>query len=579
MKSGFQAPITINEAMKSIQDKKYLLPSFQREFVWDYWRIEEFFDSLMRGYHINSMLFWSVEGKSKNAWKFYKFLEHYRERYHIHNEFVNTKNYEDFYAILDGQQRLTSLYLALFGHYDTHKYNTKWEDIDDKFDKNYFYFNLSQTEEPYYDNVKYEFLWLEEEETKGQTIYLDKHKQKWLKCGDIYDPEKDYNSKKEELAQKYNLNKNEKERLNLLYQKIFEEKIINFYLECDQNPEKVVDIFIRMNSLGKPLQKPDIIFSIIVSNWEKTDARNEILNLVDHINKELEFKINKDLIFKGFLFLFKKDIKFDIKTFNKEFTKLMEEKWKSVRTCFIETFRLLKKLGFNAKNLLSNNAILPILYFVYHKNLTRSIVDSVSQEENRKLIKQWLLRVIILEPFGKSGDSVLMNMRKAFTKNFKEEDENYFYGGISNFPSNKIEEEAKYKQNLDDKYIRENIIEIYTKDNHKTFALLSFIYDNFREDIDIDIDHLHPKSAFTKNKFEPEYWEIDALPNLRLSERGKNRSKKDKSLEKWVEEEGSKFLKENFIPRTMDLSLKNYDKFCEKRGELLLKRIKEVLNS
>ncbi len=120
--SGFQPAITINEAMQRIKDNEYLLPAFQREYVWEPWQIEELFDSLMRGYPISSMLFWRVKDEGKTAWRFYTFLKYYRERYHTHNDFFETTNHKDFYAILDGQQRLTSLYIALFGHYDIHRY-------------------------------------------------------------------------------------------------------------------------------------------------------------------------------------------------------------------------------------------------------------------------------------------------------------------------------------------------------------------------------------------------------------------------------------------------------------------------
>ena len=56
--SKFQTPITINEAMQHINNNEYLLPAFQREFVWDSEQIERLFDSLMRMYPTNSMLFW-----------------------------------------------------------------------------------------------------------------------------------------------------------------------------------------------------------------------------------------------------------------------------------------------------------------------------------------------------------------------------------------------------------------------------------------------------------------------------------------------------------------------------------------
>ncbi|MGI0439519.1 DUF262 domain-containing protein [Helicobacter himalayensis] len=65
--AGFQPAITINDAMQKIKNNEYLLPAFQREYVWECWQIEELFDSLMRGYPISSVLFWEVRDESKSA--------------------------------------------------------------------------------------------------------------------------------------------------------------------------------------------------------------------------------------------------------------------------------------------------------------------------------------------------------------------------------------------------------------------------------------------------------------------------------------------------------------------------------
>ena len=52
---SFQTPLTINEVITKIHAKKYLLPSIQREFVWDTNQIIMLFDSLMRDYPINAL--------------------------------------------------------------------------------------------------------------------------------------------------------------------------------------------------------------------------------------------------------------------------------------------------------------------------------------------------------------------------------------------------------------------------------------------------------------------------------------------------------------------------------------------
>lgn len=66
--AGFQSPITINETMQRIRNNEYLLPAFQREYKWKPKQVEELFDSIIRGYPINSMLFWRVKDESKTVW-------------------------------------------------------------------------------------------------------------------------------------------------------------------------------------------------------------------------------------------------------------------------------------------------------------------------------------------------------------------------------------------------------------------------------------------------------------------------------------------------------------------------------
>lgn len=601
--AGFQPAITINEAMQRIKNDEYLLPAFQREYVWEGWQIEELFDSLMRGYPISSMLFWEVRDESKTAWKFYRFLKFYREKHNTHNELVDTKQHKDFKAILDGQQRLTSLYIALFGHYDEGIRKTKWQSENDDrwFYISSLYFNLTQSKEPENPNVEYEFLWLDKKETKEQDIYIEKYEnkdrqkqeQKWFKCSTICsigDINEIIN-----FSQKNNFTDDERKRLCDFHTLIFntkDESKINFYLETEQKPDKAVNIFIRVNSNGEPLDYSDILFSIAIANWEKLDARTEINNLVDRINQD--FSISKDLILKGFLYLFHNSVQFQINSFDKNFIKFIETKWESIRDCFVETFKLLKSFGLEAKTLSSNNAVLPILYFVYHKNLTDKIVNSVSQKDNRDLVKKWLLRALILRPFGGSGDTVLTNMRKAFVKDFKQGDEMYIDENIDIFPLEKIEKEAKYNQIIDDEFLENEII-WRRKNSAEAFAILSFLYPNLDyKNNNCHKDHLHAENLYKEYKKNGEakhkkdanynYWALemyDSLPNLQMLDANENKAKQDKPLEQWVQEncgnDRKGFLKKHLIP-DIDLSLENFDDFYEARKALLIKKLKEILN-
>ena len=115
--SGFQTPITIKEATEKIAQRKYLLPIIQREFVWEDDQIIMLFDSLMRGYPIGSFLFWEAREESVSKYQFYEFITSFTEMDNTHNPKANVSGEKEITCILDGQQRLSALYIGLRGTY------------------------------------------------------------------------------------------------------------------------------------------------------------------------------------------------------------------------------------------------------------------------------------------------------------------------------------------------------------------------------------------------------------------------------------------------------------------------------
>lgn len=202
--------------------------------------------------------------------------------------------------------------------------------------------------------------------------------------------------------------------------------------------------------------------------------------------------------------------------------------------------------------------------------------------------------MLILKPFGGSGDTVLANMRKAFVKEFKQENKKYFDENIDTFPLKKIEKEAKYSQVIDEEFL-ENEIMWRRKNSAEAFAILSFLYPNLDyKNNSFHKDHLHPTNSYKeyekigkiKKSKDQNYnylaFEVyDSLPNLQMYDANKNMSKNDKSLEQWVQEscgnDRKGFLAKHLIP-DIDLSLENFDDFYEARKVLLIKKLKEILN-
>ena len=113
--------ITIYEAMMNIQNGKYVMPAFQRQFVWSMEQIEKLWDSILLDYPIATFLFWHVDDNNV-TWDTYfcSFLtnvtfDNRKQADSVNYELTDIDVNVTDTAILDGQQRLTSLYLSLLG--------------------------------------------------------------------------------------------------------------------------------------------------------------------------------------------------------------------------------------------------------------------------------------------------------------------------------------------------------------------------------------------------------------------------------------------------------------------------------
>lgn len=576
--SGFQQPITISQAIDRINRNEFLLPAFQREFVWNAPQIEKLFDSLMKGYPVSSMLFWKVRGNTKTDFKFYKFLNEYRQWYKIHNDHIPTDNLNDFYAVLDGQQRLTSIYLGLCGSFAYKEHRKYWENTERSIPTRLLYLNITTTKD---ENVgiDYDFKFLKREETNGADLF-NKNNENWFRIGKIlslYREEYDI----DDFCEDNNLTRDEKKVLKRLEKVVFYDNIINYYEEDEQQADKAVNIFIRINSGGTHLSFSDILMSVAVANWKKKDARSEIHNLVDTIRAK-GFNIDKDYVLKSFLYLFNKDVRFQINSFNLEFVATIEDNWEKIRNCVISLFELMKSFGLSDYTLPAKNTTLPILYFLFHNNNFDDFHNKVANKENREIIKKWILSNLVRRTFSSQTDTILTQTRKGFTSDFQK----HFIEKLnSNFPSKEINNEVKSYIDIGDDFIG-NLLNTQ-KDTQFCFSLLALLYPNLDyKNNDFHQDHLHPASKYndlSEGTKELISWETyNSILNLQMLGANENMSKQALDLKLWIENETENYNFENFLENhlipNVDLTLENIVEFIEKRKVLLTVKLKELLN-
>lgn len=571
---SFQTPITISAAIRNIENNQYLLPAIQREFEWSYDKIEWLFDSIMRNYPISSFLFWRVEGDTKTNYKFYQFLKDFKQRYKTHNEEFNTSNHNDFTAVLDGQQRLTSLYIGLRGSYAYRTPRLHEENTERVYPTRHLYLNIEKPLENEEDGRIYEFKFLTNNE-------FNSNKATWFRVSEILALSDDFEFNKYLDSHDLKTNEFSYRSLAALKNVIHSKPIINFFLETEQSIDKALNIFIRINSGGEPLNFSDLIMSIAVANWDKKDARKEIHTLVDNV-RDKGFTISKDFILKAFLYLHSKDIKFKVTNFSKSNAIEFEKEWDKIRDSVLSVFDLVKSFGFTDSTLTSKNALIPIIYYIYHKDIYTDFHTKISYMDDRGIIKKWLHVALIKRIFGGTSDSVLSQIRKAFTNDVAKTAIEF---DSPVFPVNSINENTKRDTGITDEFIAD--ILLTQKDDMYAFSILALLYPNLDyKNNNFHKDHMHPENTFSDisaEDYEKYGWETyNSIANLQMLDANENMSKQHADLLSWVDaqtknQDRPTFLKNHLIPGT-SLGIVDFGEFIEARKLILTDKLKQILS-
>jgi len=585
---AYEKPITIKEAIANIEDGEYVLPSIQREFVWEPEQMETLFDSLMRDYPISTFLFWKVKAENVKKFQFYSFLCDYHERDAKHNHPATLSGNKDIIGVLDGQQRLTSLYVSLRGSYAS-RLSYHRVSSDHAYPKKKLHLNLLRTSEEM--EMEYDFQFL----TEKDAAVMDRE-HLWFPAGqildfdDISDVFEWISEKLEEMDESLEepLSKEAKKfarnTLNRFYKVVCEAESLNFFLEKSEELDKVLQIFIRINQGGTKLSYSDLLLSIATAKWKDLDAREVIHQFVDKINDTGKgFNFNKDFVLKNCLVLADlHDIKFKVDNFTTENMKIIEQDWEAISNGISLAVRLAAHFGFDEKTLTSTNAIIPIAYFLKNKAIGENVLHAKSQAENRRVIKEWLIRALLRRHFGGQPDSLYPIYRQIIRD------------GDEVFPLPALLERFATLRPLE--FYDEDIENLLNVKYGSAFAfmLLSLIYPPLH-DYEFHQDHIHPKKYFTDKRLkglgiEPaekreEYIaRCNCLANLQLLQATPNLEKSDSPLEQWLPEHKSTpvelehYKDLHVFPADNSLAFDDFLEFFEKRQDMIRSRLMEILN-
>jgi hypothetical protein len=122
----------ISELLDGIKSKDLVLPEFQREYVWSKDQAKQFLVSLFKEYPVGGLLFWKTENPPE-----------------LKNVQALPDRLGTVQVILDGQQRLTTLFLLLRGEIPPY-----YRESDIAHDARDLYFNLETRDFQYYSPLK-----------------------------------------------------------------------------------------------------------------------------------------------------------------------------------------------------------------------------------------------------------------------------------------------------------------------------------------------------------------------------------------------------------------------------------------
>ena len=553
-------PIRVGDLIRDLNNDIYL-PAIQREFVWNTDKVERLFDSIMSDFPIGSFLFWRLEEKHKDQWPIYEFIRNF-DTESPHNTPANMAGItKDISLVLDGQQRITSLYIGLKGSYRYYYYGWK---------KTELYLNLLRQSKPNDDNPQeliYEFSFRENDKPNK------KDHQHWYKVGRILDFEDAEDAKADMSQALANLSEEDRQNANKLigrlHNRIHTSLVGNYYLEKSQDYDKVLQVFVRANSAGQQLEYSDLLLSTATAKWENLDARNEINDFTTALNAN-GFKFGKDFVLKACLFLTEDlPIQYRIKNFTKTNLLKIEANWDTIKDALSTTIRLISRFGFFEKNVVAPLALLPIAFFIMKRADYKFETSSDASDSQAQMdIRKWFIFSTLKGAFGGSSDTTLNKTREILAN----------CNTTSPFPESELYKalgiEPKFNRDEIDRMLKLTYQGRYTK-----LVLSLLCAGSDWKNQALHEDHIFPQAEFKVRSLAGRGYDeakireymscYNTLPNLELLSPHDNTRKNASGFDKWFPQQDQHFKDRHLIPVVPDYSTDSFLTFFQERKKLM----------
>jgi hypothetical protein len=573
----FQTPITIATALERMHRHEYVLPAIQREFVWGPDRICTLFDSLMRGYPVGSLLFWKVDGDTVHSLTFYDFVRTYHQRNSPHCPVLDVEKGQSVTAVLDGQQRLTALNIGLRGSH-AEKLPRLRASNPAAYPVKKLYLDLLAPPADAEMDLAYRFRFMaprEVAEAGEGECWFEVSKIRTMTGGqDVFS-----------FVAAEQLPPGAGQMLFKLYEVVHVQPTINYFEETAQELEKVLRIFIRVNSKAVALSYSDLLLSVATAQWRERDAREVIHQLVDDLNETGQgFAFSKDLVLKaGLVLLGKGDIRFNVANFDRQTMLQMEDAWESIDGSLRLAALTLSFFGFSSTTLQADSVLIPVAHYLHLRNLDESYLSSVEHAKDREEMRTWLMRSLVQSGVWGSGlDTLLGGLRGVLDAEAR-----------NGFPRQSLEREmARQGKSLRfDTAQIEDLLD--TRYGTRAYPLLSLLYPGIDVRGTFHIDHVFPKSRFTParlraagiaaDEVEALIERANRLANLQLLEGAENVDKRAKLPKAWMTEAyPNRDARDGYISRN-DLgevpeNLTGFAEFYEQRRTRMRDRLVALLD-
>jgi hypothetical protein len=489
-----------------------------------------------------------------------KFIDTFREEHRDRlSDFKVPDDENKKCLILDGQQRLQSLFIGLKGSYN---------------DKE-LYLDILSGEVAAPDDVKYKFKFLDPQSAafphvRFKDIVFSEDKPRVIADG---------------IAAKANgsLSTTEMDRIkdhvDLIRETFFNESGIG-YQELDSidhstlyKEDDVVEIFIRANSGGTRLGKSDLLFSLLTSSWEEADERME--SLLDELNAQ-GFAFTRDFILKTCLTLLGQGARYEVQKFRKTGVREdIEGKWDDIVAATKDVADFVQGSTFIRcdKALPSYLVLIPLVYLRYHFPTAWS---------TKREVEVYLLRSLLAGAFSGTPDQLIDDIVFKM-KEIRTFDLNEMFGVIRSAGRSLELTEDRFWSNG---YGSDSIHLLFNL-WYRDFNYTPYFAANLPQ-----VDHVFPQTALKRVKAPNpntgimnimKYRERDRnqLANCMLLTAAENGAggKGDTLPDEWFEDKDAPYLERHLIPPDPALwKLERFEDFISERKKLIQAKFSYLLS-